>query len=276
MRNRTGAPELGLLVALFAVVARFADEVTFWPAAGLVVVAVVAGMASLVGEARPWRWPIDAVALPALATFGSLGIVRLVEPGPWLAVVGVAAFVVVSWVVRLELRRAAAAQAAVGFQALAQDPDLAETLSAESTPARLAAFGLVFASLAAIGGIVPGGVAANGQSVTVPAFLATIVLDVAVAILAGYRILALRPHGRNDVLAASYLYLLTVAPAGVLIRVLALPRLFGPAILTLAFYIVTSLRESDEPVRFNARLLEETAILVLAGAALAMIGLVVR
>jgi len=50
------------------------------------------------------------------------------------------------------------------------------------------------------------------------------------------------------------------------VRVLALPRLFGPAVLALATYLVTSLRESEEPVRFNARLLEETAVLAVAGA----------
>jgi hypothetical protein len=67
-----------------------------------------------------------------------------------------------------------------------------------------------------------------------------------------------------------------VAPVGVLVRVLALPRLFGPAVLVLAVYILTSLRESDEPVRFNARLLEETGVLILAGVAVVVLGLVVK
>jgi hypothetical protein len=60
------------------------------------------------------------------------------------------------------------------------------------------------------------------------------------------------------------------------VRVLALPRLFGPAVLALATYLVTSLRESEEPVRFNARLLEETGVLVLAGVAVVVLGLLVK
>jgi len=62
----------------------------------------------------------------------------------------------------------------------------------------------------------------------------------------------------------------------VLVRVLALPRLFGPAVLALTTYLVTSLRESDEPVRLNARLLEETGLLVLAGAVMVALGLLVK
>ena len=69
---------------------------------------------------------------------------------------------------------------------------------------------------------------------------------------------------------------MVVAPIGVLVRVLALPRLFGPAIVVLAIYVLTSLRESDEPVRFNVRLLEETGVLLLAGVAVLVVGLLVK
>jgi hypothetical protein len=270
MRNRTGALELGLLVALFTVVARFVAEPLVWVAAALIIVATAAGTAGLLGRTVPWRWPVDGVALPALAAFASVGIGRLVEPVPWLEVVAVAALFVVGWVVGLELRRAALAEAS------AVEPDLVEEAAGPSPAGRLAAFGLVFAGLAAIGGLVPGGVAGEGQTVTPVAFLATILLDVAIALVAGYRIVALRPHTRNDVFVALYLYLLAIAPLGVLIRVLALPRLFGPAVLTLAFYIVTSLHESEVPLRRNARLLEETAILALAGGLVMVVGLLVR
>jgi hypothetical protein len=60
------------------------------------------------------------------------------------------------------------------------------------------------------------------------------------------------------------------------VRVLALPRLFGPAVLVLAAYLVTSLRESDEPVRFNGRLIEETLVLILAGAVVVVLGVFVK
>jgi hypothetical protein len=69
---------------------------------------------------------------------------------------------------------------------------------------------------------------------------------------------------------------MVLAPAGVLVRVLALPRLFGPAVLALATYLVTSLRESEKPLPFNVRLLEETAALAAAGALVIVVGLLVK
>ena len=279
MRNRTGTLELGLLVALFAVTARFVDDLTLYGATALVIVAVAAGTATLLGESLPWRWPFDRVALPVLATFGSLGIVRLVDQGPLLGAAAVASFLVASWVVGLELSGASLAAAVESRPAGPTDwlsePEFGEARQSMAA-SRLAAFGLAFLAFTAIGGFVPGGVAGEGQNPGLPGFLAALVLDFAVATLAGLRILALHPHTRNDVFVALYLYLLVVAPAGVLIRVLALPRLFGPALLTLAFYIVTSLRESDEPIRHNRRLLEETAILVAAGLLTVAVGLLVR
>jgi hypothetical protein len=65
-------------------------------------------------------------------------------------------------------------------------------------------------------------------------------------------------------------------PAGAVVWVLGLPRLFGPALLLVAMYLATSLRESDEPVRSNVRLVEESTALVLAGLAVVVLGLLTR
>jgi hypothetical protein len=58
--------------------------------------------------------------------------------------------------------------------------------------------------------------------------------------------------------------------------VLGLPRLFGPALLLLVMYLATSVRESDEPIRSNGRLLQESAALVLAGVGVVVLGLLTR
>jgi hypothetical protein len=47
-------------------------------------------------------------------------------------------------------------------------------------------------------------------------------------------------------------------------------------VLALATYLVTSLRESEESLRFNVRLLEETAALAAAGALVIVVGLLVK
>lgn len=268
MQQRNGARELGLIVATLAVLSGFVTDAPLWAATALTAIVAAAGTASLLGELRPWRWPLDRVSLPAMAAFVSVGMARLVDPVPWLAVVFAGSWAVTAWVASIETA-AATVDGKPGSVAL-------DGTHARATGARLGAFGLAFLGFAAIGGIVPGGVAGDGQTLTVAAFLATIVLDVAIGGLAGYRIAAVRPHTAGQAAVAFYQYSMIVAPVGVLVRVLALPRLFGPAVLTLALYLVTSLRESDEPVRFNARLLEETMVLIFAGAVVVAIGLVVK
>jgi hypothetical protein len=268
MQQRNGAREVGLMVATLAVFGPFVSDAAMWALTILAVVVAVAGTASLLGEPRPWRWPVDRLIAPAFAAFGAVGLARLIDPVPWLALLAPAALAVVAWAIELETAAAPGSDQPGSV--------LADGSHARAVPARLAVFGLLFAAFTAIGGIVPGGVAGDGQPPSLAAFLATIGLDVVIAALAGYRIVALRPHSRGDWLVAIYIYSLAIAPMGVLVRVLALPRLFGPAELTLVAYVVTALRESDEPIRHNSRLLEETAMLALAGVAALAIGMVAR
>jgi hypothetical protein len=268
MQQRNGARELGLIVATLAALGRFVDDGPLWALTFLAVVVAVAGTGGLLGELRPWRWPIDRVALPAVAAFASVGMARLADPVPWLAIAFVGSWLITTWTVQAEVEPAEWGGA--------PGSTLPDGTHARATSARLLAFGLAFLGFSAIGGIVPGGVAGDGQPLTVPAFLATIALDVAIVALAAYRIVALRPHARGDLLVAFYQYSMVLAPAAVLVRVLALPRLFGPAVLVLAVYLVTSLRESEEPIHRNARLLEETAILIAAGVGVIVLGVLVK
>ena len=268
MQQRNGARELGLIVATLAVLGRFVEDAPLWLATALAVLVAVAGTASLLGGQRPWRWPLDRVALPGIAAFLSMGCARLVDPVPWLALAFAGSWALTAWVVATET-----APVQRGGMAAAATP---EGTHARPTAARLGAFLVAFLGFAAIGGIIPGGVAGDGQPLRVGAFLATIILDVAVGGLAGLRIATVRPHTPGQAAAAFYVYSMVVAPLGVLVRVLALPRLFGPAILVLAVYVVTSLRESDGPLRFNFRLLEETGVLILTVAAVVVVGLLVK
>jgi hypothetical protein len=57
---------------------------------------------------------------------------------------------------------------------------------------------------------------------------------------------------------------------------MALPRLFVPALLGLAVYVVTDLRESPEPLTQNGRLLQELAVLGLAALAVVAWGLAAK
>jgi hypothetical protein len=308
MQQRTRARELGLIVAALGVLVHFVDSA---PAAGVtVLVAAVAALGTgyLLGEARPWRMPLIPLVLPALAAFSIVGVARLVESGPWLVAVFVAAWAAVTWVVGLELAPAVADTDAAAASTLAAasstsspavrlrprrraEFDLARIVaepidSGPELPAhprpvavRATSLGLAFVAFAAIGGLVPGGMAGAGGPLSGPAFAATVALDVLVGGLVGYRVASISCTSRFDRIVRALAvgqYAVPVGIAGGLLRALALPRLFGPALLTLVAYVVTLVRESPEPVLYNRRLLQEAAVLGLAGALAVAWGLLVR
>jgi hypothetical protein len=306
MQQRNGARELGLIVAALGVLVHFVDPAPAAVATALIAAAAAAGTGNLLGEGRPWRMPLIPLVLPALAAFSIVGIARLVDPVPWLGVVFVAAWAAVAWIVRLEAipleaggdARPAAARPAsaatetvrlrprrrVEFdlpQIVAEPIETGPELPAHPRPVavRATSLGLAFVAFTAIGGIVPGGLAGGGGSLSLNALAATVTLDVVVGGLVGYRIASIARTSRFDrivrVLAVGQ-YAVPVGIAGALLRVLALPRLFGPALLTLVIYVVTVVRESPEPVLYNRRLLQEAAVLGLAGTLAVVWGLVVR
>lgn len=141
---------------------------------------------------------------------------------------------------------------------------------------RTAALALAFLAFAAVGGFVPGGLAGDGRDLTSAAFVLTVALDALIAGVIGVRVAALGPCSRRDLAVAAISYAAVGGLGGALLRFLALPRLFGPALLTLLVYVVTGFRESPRPIRRNERLLRETSMLVLAGIASIAWGLLAR
>jgi hypothetical protein len=141
---------------------------------------------------------------------------------------------------------------------------------------RIATLGIAFLAFAAVGGFVPAGLAGDGRTLTATALVATIALDVLIGGLAGYRIATLRLHSWREGVVALYQYAVASGHIGGFLRVLALPRLFGPALLTLLLYLVTGFRESPTPIRRSRRLIEESGLLVLIGAAAVIWGLLAK
>jgi hypothetical protein len=298
MQHRNRAVELGLIVAILGVLVHFVDSA---PAAGatvLVAAAAATGTGNLLGEARPWRMPLIPLVLPALAAFSIVGIARLVVPVPWLGLVFVAGWLTVTWVVSLESLPATATSVPrapapavrlrpkrrVEFdlpQIVAEPIETGSEVPPHPRPVavRATSLGLAFVAFAAIAGIVPGGLPGPGDTLSMPALAATVALDILVAGLVGYRMASITHTSRFDrmvrVLAVGQ-YAVPVGIAGASLRALALPRLFGPALLTLVTYVVTVVRESPEPVLYNRRLLQEAAVLVLAGVVAVAWGLLVR
>jgi len=64
MQDRNGARELGLIVATLAVLGRFVAEMPLWATATLAWSSARPEQPVLLGESRPWRWPLNRVVLP--------------------------------------------------------------------------------------------------------------------------------------------------------------------------------------------------------------------
>lgn len=148
---------------------------------------------------------------------------------------------------------------------------------------RSIALGLAFAAFLAVGGLVPGGlvVAASGDAahLSTQGLAVFIVINAAIAGVIGYRLAGLlSPHRFDRIvrLVAVIQYAVAVGVAAGILRSMALPRLFIPALLTLVVYLVTAVRESPERVTLNKRLLQEMAVLALTASAAIAWGLMSR
>jgi len=144
---------------------------------------------------------------------------------------------------------------------------------------RAAAFGLAFLGFVAVGGLIPGGLVLSREPMTTTHLIEFVALNAVVAGVAGYRLAALLSPGHFDrivrVVAVGE-YAVPVAVAAVVLRDLTLPLLFIPALLTLVVYMATGLRESQEPVQLNRRLLQELAVLSIAALAVIAWGLMAK
>ena len=317
MQQRNVALELGLVVASVGVMVHWLDPKPALLATALIVAAAAAGTGPLVGEWRPWRWPLIPMTLPAVAAFSIAGIAHLVAPVPWLGLVFVAGWAVVAWLVRLETAPDVLAavdapaekplESAVSYAAATPDsapptvrmrpkrraefdlPKIVVEPVVINTPelaphprplaVRSAAVGLAFLAFVAVGGLVPGGLALDREALSTTRLAEFVVLNAAIAGVLGYRLAALTsPHRADRIIRLVGIgqYAVPVAVAAAALRSLALPRLYVPALLTLVVYVVTVVRESPEPATRDERLLDELALLGIAGLAIVVWGLLVR
>ncbi len=286
--TRSGSRELGLAVAVLVTLSRGADGAALWAAAALAVAAVAAATLQLLGEWRFWRAG-DRLALPVLAAFAAVGLAHLVPAWPWLAVLAPAGGALVAWAVAFELPDRDAADlpaettapsgAERGSVPGASPEGVAARIARAEDRAlvgRIAALGLAFLAFAAVGGIVPAGLAGDRVPLTGVEFVAIVLLDAAIGALAGMRIIALTGlRGRAALVPANH-YLALSGHLGAIVRFVGVPRLLGPALLTLALYLWTQYRESPTPVYRTPRLVRESALFALAAAGVVAWGLVQR
>jgi len=250
--------DLTLIVVVIVGLARLLDGPLTWLVAGLLLAATLLGALQVLGQvegpAAEHGVPIESLILPAVAAIGCRGASDLVPIGIWLVPALAATAFLVDRTLRLEERIAAS------------DGDLTEDYRSEVLVATLL---VAFVGFTGAGSLVPGGLAGGFGQPVPPLALQDLALlaaaDALVAGLLGYRAAALRVTTLRDALWSAATYAIAIAIGAAALRAMAIPRLIGPALLTLAFYLWDAFHGAAPARRRDPRWIWQTGLLVALG-----------
>ena len=241
--------ELVVVAVTLVALAKLVDRADALVVAVLQPLAVfLAGSTALRADARR---PFESLLIPAVLTGGAGSAIQLVPAGLWL-VPALAAFAFgIDRILALEIRL------------LAQP-----TGTSEADRARILASAVVtaFVAFTGVAAIVPGGlpepgVPGTGAALSEGSLWLLAVGDAVVALVLGYRVAAARYGSRRDAARSAVTYAIVIAVAAGALRAVDVPRLVGPAALTLVFYLWDALHATAPDRRREPRFLWETILL---------------
>jgi hypothetical protein len=250
--------DLTLVVVAVVGLARLLDGPLTWVVAALLLAATLLGALQVLGLVEgpdlDRGVPVESLILPAVAAIGCLGAIDLVPLGVWLVPALAATALLVDGTLRLE-------ELIVGSD---------RALTPENRSTVLVATLLVaFVAFTGVAAIVPGGLAGRPGEAVPPlsgADLAVLAAaDAVVAGLLGYRAAALRLTSARDALWSAATYAIAIAIGAAAIRAMAIPRLVGPALLTLAFYLWDAFHGTAPSRRRDPRWIWQTGLLLALG-----------
>jgi hypothetical protein len=262
LEARVARRDLVLLATLVIGLSRLLNEgPTSWLVGLLLLAAMLLGSLAVLRVAEaggPNRGvPIESLILPAVAALGSVGAMRLVPLG--IAVVPALALIalLIDRVLSLEERLV-----------LSADRLTPEARTSVLTATLVVAF-VGFVGVAAVvpGALVTGEPDPSGlpQALSGMNLLALVLGDALVAGLLGYRTAALRLASLRDTLWSALTYAVAIAIGAAALRALGIPRLIGPALLTLAFYLWDAFHGASPSRRRESTWLWQTGVLVVLG-----------
>ena len=188
--------------------------------------------------------PVEALILPAVATFAGVGAVRVVPVGLWLVPAMAAVALLVGRCLAIEAR-------------IVVDRG---SLSDDDRRAVLATVVLVaFAGFVGVAAMVPGGPGASIDDWWLAG------ADGAIAFLLGYRAAALRVATVRVAAWSAATYGAAVAIGAAAMQAATLPPLLAPALLTLVFYLWGVFHASSSDRRRHSGWLRETLMLLVLG-----------
>jgi hypothetical protein len=250
---------LVISISLLIGLSRLVEPPALWLVAAMLLVTTAVGALQLLARVDPAGQtsgvPIESLLVPAAAAVAAAGALRLVPVGmwliPWLAVAG------------FLLDRTLATEA--GLLAGSRGPGPEARMSVMGGALVVAFVGFLGTAAA-----VPGGLPEPGTPIGAPsslsleglAVLAT--ADGLLAALLGYRAAALRGTNLRDVLWAAVTCGIVVAIGAAALRAMALPRLLGPALLVVVFYLWDATHAAVRADRRDARRIWEALLLAVA------------
>lgn len=228
-----------------------------WVVMAGVFVAVSLGTLQLLGDTGSSSVargvPVESLILPAVTAVALTGSIHLVPIGPLL----IPALAAGAWLlVRI-----------VGTEArLLANP--AGPTSADRTTVLAEALAVGFLAFIGFAALVTGGLPEPGPVVASPTGLSLATLaavDAVTAFLLGYRAAALRSTNLRDVAWSALTSAGVVAIAAVAVRAMEIPRLLGPALLVLVFFLWDAIQGGGSSRRRAARRIWDAVLLLIVG-----------
>jgi hypothetical protein len=261
--------DLAIVAVTLVGLSRLVEPPLVWLVAALLLATMLVGALQVFAdEASPAEAAsgvaIEGLILPAVAAVACLGAVRLVPFGLWLVPA-----LAVTW---LLVRRTLALEARIQHSPTG--------LSADDRTAVLVTILVVaFVAFTGVAAIVPGGlVQPLGGSGPLPETNLFVLAagDGIVAGLLGYRAVTLRIGRLVDALWSAGTYLAAIAIGAAALRAMEIPRLMGPALLTLAFYLWDALTGTRPARRREWRWIWLTGLLAALGVVVTAWNLLLR
>jgi len=266
MDDRSARRDLALVAVTIVGLSRLLEPPLIWLVAAALLAAMFLGTLQVLhDEAAPVQaWfgvPIESVILPSVAAVACLGAIRLVPFGLWLApALGVTGLIV---------GRALALEGRIN-----RGP---AGLSADDRTALLVTLLLVaFLAFTGVAAMVPGGLVQSGGALAEGNLLVLAAGDALVAGLLGYRAASLRMTSVRGALWSALTYAAAIAIGAAAVRAMEIPRLVGPALLTLVFYLWDAFIGSVPTRRRDLRWVGQIALLAGLGLIVAVWNLLLR
>ena len=266
MEDRSARRDLALVAVTVVGLSRLIDPPLLWLVAGALLGAMLLGtLQVLADEASPgvahFGVPIESLVVPSVAAVACLGAIRLVPFGLWLIPALLVTWLLVGRTLALEARLNRAPTA----------------LTDDDRTALLVTVLLVaFLGFTGVAAMVHDGLVQTSGPLPEADLLVLAAGDAIVAAFLGYRIAALRVTSVRDAMWQAITYAAAIAIGAAAIRAMEIPRLVGPALLTLAFYLWDAFISTAPARRRDRRWIGRIGLLVALGVIVASWNLLLR